>query len=222
MLASPTAKSYALLTGVVNEYLHDGHRAKDPEKGKKDTELLLKALEKDPENSRYVFYLAQSYNGIGDLHEAIKFYEKRATMGGDEEEVFCSLKYAGTLQRYLGFKQEVFMENFYKAFLLRPSRAEPLFEMTKHFIAIGNHLLGYLVAKFALRIPAPFGLLVETWIYDWGILLQLYLCALELEYYSAAYEALKKLLFLPNLPAELREGYEPHLDWLAKKIFAKN
>src|SRR5579883_1454290 len=57
-------KNIDLLKGLEVEYLHDGARGKGgPNTASRDALLLEEALEKDPGNSRYVFYLAQSYRG---------------------------------------------------------------------------------------------------------------------------------------------------------------
>ena len=67
------------------------------EKYKKDAELLLSALtnEEDPnyepDNHRYLFYLAQSYFDCQEWEDAQNWYQKRADAGGWPEEVFYSL-----------------------------------------------------------------------------------------------------------------------------------
>lgn len=74
-----------------------GGRSKDPQKFVRDAEILMRALEQDPGNSRHTFFLAQSwwhaYGMSGDKKQltlAIETYKKRATMGGDPEEVKLS------------------------------------------------------------------------------------------------------------------------------------
>ena len=75
-----------------------GGRSKDSQKFVRDAEILTRALEQDPKNSRHVFFLAQSwwyaYGISGDkkyLVLAMDAYKKRATMScGDPEEVSIS------------------------------------------------------------------------------------------------------------------------------------
>jgi glycosyltransferase involved in cell wall biosynthesis len=209
-LVAAAQKTSAVLQNVINEYLHDGHRSKDEDSYKKDVQMLEAALLQEPQNSRYVFYLAQSYASCGDAPAAMRYYEKRATMGGCEDEVFYSLYRIGLLQRSLKFPQETFQKSFSDAYRFRPSRAEPLFELAGSFIESGNYPLGYLVAKLAASIPLPSidGLLIENWIYEWGALLQFYACALELKKFDEAHEAGQKLLTIKNLPSENRKTVE--------------
>ena len=58
------------------------------EKYTKDAEVLEKALETEPGNVRYQFYLAQSYFDSQQFEKAEQAYRKRVEMGGWPEEVF--------------------------------------------------------------------------------------------------------------------------------------
>jgi glycosyltransferase involved in cell wall biosynthesis len=130
--------------GVTHEYLHaDGAAApvelalvqiKDhctgsnrKDKFRRDILMLTEGLIDEPHNSRYMFYLAQSYRDQGLLHFAEMFYLKRVGMGGWDEEVYVSLLEAGRaavkLSRYAeawGF--------FADATESRPNRAEAWYE----------------------------------------------------------------------------------------------
>ena len=68
-----------------------GDRNKNPDKYKKDAEVLLKGLEEEPNNERYVFYLAQSYMDDRQYENSNKYYLKRFEMGGWPEEQYYSL-----------------------------------------------------------------------------------------------------------------------------------
>lgn len=61
------------------------------EKYSKDAEMLLEALKTEPTNSRYQFYLAQSYFDSQQWDKATEAYYKRVEMGGWEEECYYSL-----------------------------------------------------------------------------------------------------------------------------------
>jgi len=100
-LFCPQAKSFGELPSVINQIFWDGNRSKDPLKYKKDADVLEAALKKEPVNSRYVFYLAQSYRDCGEKQAALKNYQKRVVMGGSHEEVFWSLNEAAKLKDQL-------------------------------------------------------------------------------------------------------------------------
>ena len=60
------------------------------EKYTRDAEQLEEALKKEPENSRYQFYLAQSYFDSQQFEKSREAYQKRTQMGGWEEEIYYS------------------------------------------------------------------------------------------------------------------------------------
>ena len=65
-----------------------GARSQDPQKYARDADLLLAEVERNPEDARSVFYLAQSYFDLGDFANARKWYARRVEMGGWDEEVY--------------------------------------------------------------------------------------------------------------------------------------
>ncbi len=69
----------------------EGARSKDPNKYAKDAELLERELEKEPNNDRYMFYLAQSYRDSGQHDKAKAMYAKRLAVGGWIEEQYICL-----------------------------------------------------------------------------------------------------------------------------------
>ena len=59
-------------------------------KYERDISLLLKGLEENPENCRYLFYLANSYHDSAQYDKAIPIYTKRIQLGGWNEETWYS------------------------------------------------------------------------------------------------------------------------------------
>ncbi len=120
----------------------------------RDLDILLEDLQNDPENSRTVFYLAQTYFCLHDWHNAAKWYEKRATMQGWDEETYVALfTLAQAYQNLKNYDQMIF--NYLEAFSFRPIRAEPLIELAKYYFAIESYNLCYLFARYACTIPMP-------------------------------------------------------------------
>ena len=64
---------------------------KTPAACAEDARLLEEGLLAEPGNSRYRFYLANSYKDCGQKEKAIENYRIRVAMGGWPEEVFISL-----------------------------------------------------------------------------------------------------------------------------------
>jgi glycosyltransferase involved in cell wall biosynthesis len=102
--AATTPWEDKVLEGVTIRTTQNGARSKDPEKYLKDAATLERALVDEPDNSRYVYYLAQCLRD-GELHErAASRYLQRSAMGPglNPEEVYCSLLEAGRCFGRLG------------------------------------------------------------------------------------------------------------------------
>ena len=200
---------------VVGEILHqitidvsltDGRRSQDPEKCRRDAKTLEEALKNDPENSRNVFYLAQLYRIIGEKELALRYYEKRISMPGLEEEIFWSHYSIGCIELELERTCESFIARFSRAYEMNPARAEPLYRLAYYFNSRGMHLLAYWLAKWAMNIPIPqFYAAIEKPIYEYGVLLEYAQSAYYLGKYDEACKFYDKLLQLPDLlPADIR------------------
>ena len=147
----------------------------------RDANLLSEALKTEPDNARYWFYLAQSYRDAGRIEQAASAYARRASMGGWAEEVWqARLQYARCL-RSLG-DESGFIAAALAAYNDRPWRAEPLYDLAKHYRENGKNSTSLLFSDKAMLVPFPNNdiLFVESWIYKWGIKEEFSICA----YYS--------------------------------------
>jgi len=104
----------------------------------RDERLLRKGLEDDPNNARYAFYLANTLRDLGKNEEAIEYYKLRISLGGWNEEVFYSQYQIGLCYERIG--EETLMEKAYlDAWEMRPTRAEPLYDLAKYFRLNGKN-----------------------------------------------------------------------------------
>jgi glycosyltransferase involved in cell wall biosynthesis len=76
-----------LLAGLRTVPRHTGARARDRDTYRRDAEILARALEAEPDNGRYAFYLAQSWRDAGEPEKAVAAYRRRIAMGGWPDEV---------------------------------------------------------------------------------------------------------------------------------------
>jgi tetratricopeptide (TPR) repeat protein len=165
---------------------HDGARSRDPSTYLKDIAVLEAALRDEPGNTRNVFYLAQSYRDAGKLSDARTTYERRATMGGWDEEIWHSLFQVAVLTERLGDTPEKVASAYLRAFAQRPSRAEPLVELARFHRLRAEHAQGYLYAKHASEMTRPADrLFVDEATYAWRALDELAISA----YYVGTGEA---------------------------------
>lgn len=199
----PEAKTSQKLSGITVICTQDGSRSQDPEKFYKDIRILENALAIEPENGRNTFYLAQTYEIVSNFADSMKMYQKRKAMGPPNQEVFWSAYQIGRLQEQMNYPPDAFIQSYCEAYLIRPTRAEPLFHLANHYIRIKNFYLSYLVSKDAALLHlSQDALYVERWIYEWGVLLQFANSAQQIGRREEANKTYRKLLEIPSFPAE--------------------
>lgn len=133
----------------------DSARSSDPDKYRKDAALLADALAREPGNTRYAFYLAQSHRDAGMHDEAIAAYQKRASMGGAAEEVWYSLFQVGQIGEKAGRASDEVIAAYLAAFDNRPTRAEAPCALARHLRMQGRHATAYVFARAAAELPRP-------------------------------------------------------------------
>ena len=74
-LYAPHAQPWQQLPGLAIDVSHDGARARDPSTYLKDAALLEQALKDEPDNTRYAFYLAQSYRDANQYEAALAQFQ---------------------------------------------------------------------------------------------------------------------------------------------------
>jgi glycosyltransferase involved in cell wall biosynthesis len=186
----------------------------DPiEKYSKDAITLEEALKKEPNNTRYQFYLGQSYFDSQQWEKSIEAYTKRAQMGGWPEEIFYSLLRVAIAKAMLNRPWEEIQQAFLESFSSRPSRAEPLYHIARIYRLNNKPALAYLFAKMATSIPYPKDdiLFVVDEIYTFGALDELGSVAFYAGYPVEGYEACKKLITENRVP-------DPHKERVANNL----
>lgn len=187
------------------------------EKYSKDAEVLEKALIDEPDNSRYMFYLGQSYFDSQQWQKSEDAYLRRAQAGGWPEEVYYSLLRVAMCKAMLNKPWPEIQQAFLDAFNYRPSRAEPLYHLSQIYRQKFNMpSLAFLFARAAMDIPFPSSdiLFVPDAIYNWGILDEVSSTAAYAGYPIVGYEATKKLLQNGKIPEDqlkrVRENFESY------------
>lgn len=135
----------------------------------RDLDILLKAHAKDPNNSRTLFYLAQTYTCLNDLENARKYLLLRSQFRGDNlEEDFISHYRLGVIHDALHDWPNA-LQFYFKAHVMRPTRAEPLVWLAYHYLLTKEYALSFLFAQRAVQIPYPKNdiLFIENELYDY-------------------------------------------------------
>jgi tetratricopeptide (TPR) repeat protein len=175
------------------------------EKYKKDAEVLEKALVDEPTNSRYQFYLAQSYFDSQQYDKAETAYIKRAEMGGWAEEVYYSIYRVAIAKALQNKPWPEVQQTFLDAYNYRPTRAEPLYHIAQVYRQKFNMpVLAYMFAKAAMDIPFPEQdiLFVPDIVYNFGILDEISATAFYAGHPMVGYIATEKLLKSGKIPPD--------------------
>jgi Glycosyl transferase family 2 len=121
----------------------------------RNLKLLKAEYAKDTKNSRTVFYLARTLNELGRTFEARHFFLERAKMFGWEEEVFVSKLEAARIS--------MDPTELWECWASRPTRAEPLFWLSRAYIARDEIMKAIQVNQIRSAIPVPADILfVDT------------------------------------------------------------
>jgi hypothetical protein len=203
------------LPGLVVWNYPDGARNANPlEKYAADARVLEAALETEPENGRYVFYLAQSYRDSNQLEKAVKAYERRVALGGWVEESFYAAFQIGVLGERLGWDSGPVAAAYLRAYQLRPERAESLCALATHYRHNAQWALAELFARAAVAIPRPADILfVDDSVYRWRALDELAISTFYVGKKSESLALNQRLLEDPELPAHERPRIEKNMSF---------
>jgi glycosyltransferase involved in cell wall biosynthesis len=219
-IACDVPHSRTSLRGPIVWGYFDSARNVDPKKKyANDARILEEALRDEPDNARYVFYLAQSYRDSGEFDKAIDTYERRASMGGWEEEVYYSLLQVGVLGRRAKRDPSTIVAALLRAYQYRPSRAEALVELAAHHRGTHEWALAELFARAALSVPAPADILfVDASVYEWRVLDELAIATYYTRKYEESAALNRRLLSEGKLPEAQRSRVEENLGFSTKKL----
>lgn len=135
------------------------------DKFQRDALLLEKGLIDEPDNVRYMFYLAQTYHSTGRWKDSIAMYKRRIHAGGWFEEIWYSHYMIAKCHRELGNIPK-FEEWMLKAYAYRKDRAESLYELARYFRETGQHYKAYQYVVMGQKIPmSTDSLFIETDVY---------------------------------------------------------
>lgn len=189
---------------VYNLSLPDGNRSLTAGKYEMDAVLLEKALQREPQNARYVFYLAQSYACSAKWPEAKRNYDKRAQMGGWNQEVYYSIYASGYMQEKMNMDPHGAIDTYAKAYQFRPTRVEPLFRIACIYFNNGHYGLAKIVTKFGIGIPlSPDSMFVEPAVYQFGMRLLYADCCRALDEREEAIREYEIVMKIQSIPPEV-------------------
>ncbi|KDP89134.1 glycosyl transferase [Cupriavidus sp. SK-3] len=190
------------LPGAAIVVSRDGARARAGDTYLRDIAVLEKAIHDEPANTRYRFYLAQSYRDAGKLDESIRVYGERAEMGGWDEEVWFARFQIAVLRERRGDAPAAVREAYLIAYQARPTRAEPLCELARYHRLRNEFALAHLFAQQAAALTRPAdALFVDESVYAWRALDELSVSAYHVGAIEQGRQALARLVAEARFPA---------------------
>jgi glycosyltransferase involved in cell wall biosynthesis len=193
-----------------------GARSQNPQKYARDRDLLLAEVERNPEDFRSVFYLAQSYFDLGDFANARKWYTRRVEMRGpDQEAVYYSMVKIAEAMAQLDAPWPDVQDAYLRAWDFRPTRAEALYAIAHRYRVDRRYRLGYLFAERAAQIPLPKGdiLFVGADVYSWRAIDEQAVCAYWIGKHPEAFTLCRRMLAHPDTPDHERSRITANRDF---------
>lgn len=182
-----------------------GHIADaSPEKLRWHERLLREELEREPDQPRATFYLAQTLRDLGEP-AAIDLYRRRAAMD-NSEEAFCAAYAAASLEPEWPAKQAALMA----AWEMRPARLEPLYDLVHGLNERGQHHAAYRLSETPAEVPSDV-LFVYPSVWDWGMPFERSIAAWWVGRRDEVAALSEALLTNPRLPAHIRQAVQRNL-----------
>ena len=207
VLTCDVSYSSEIMDGVTIIVGTDGARSQDPKKYEKDVVVLEEEIKKEPENTRYMFYLAQTYRDAGMPEKSVEWYRKRIAKGGWPEEVYWSMLQVGLLECGLNKPDGQIMDRFLTAYRNRPHRPEAVMYLSEMYRKQGRFDMAYTLVKSWQASPKPAArdvLFIQDWMEEFGMTFELSISAFFVGQYQEALDACGKLLAMKDLPEDLR------------------
>ena len=186
--------------------------ANRPEKFKRDIRLLKAGLREEPDNARYMFYLANSYRDAGMPQKAADWYKRRVEAGGWDEEVWqAQYRYAACMRDLK--RDNDFVAETIKAINMRPSRAEAVYDLARYYRDNGQNGAAAFFAEQGLQIPPSKDVLfVNDFVYKAGLLEELSIAGFYVEHTrQKGFEATDKLSLMRTPYVQARETARSNL-----------
>ncbi len=119
-----------------------------------DLELLNKELEEKPNQKRYKFFLAQTYQGLKIYDEAIAAYVNHLNECSDSAEICLDKFMIGECYEAKG-DWDLALSWYLEAYQCNPDRVEALRRIATYYRNQSKHDIALIFAKYGSRIPIP-------------------------------------------------------------------
>jgi glycosyltransferase involved in cell wall biosynthesis len=194
------------------------------DKFERDVSLLKQGLIDEPDNSRYMFYLAQSYKNIKDYTNAIKYYKMRIQKGGWEEEVYFSMYEYGRCKKLRGDSFDEFRIDLFNAYKYRKTRLEALSLILDYCVLNKMYDVGYQYGINAIdnKYPDNDILFIDKLVHEFGFWYFLSVCALYVKKPDISLTILKRIIDEKKVPRRFKNNVINLYNTCVKQIYTLN
>ena len=198
----------AQLKAATDSVMKSADVPRDVDPNQRFINLLRPEVTPDSEDVRQVSMLAQVYFNAGDFANARKWFARMIEIGGSDEGTFWAMLRVAQSMEMLGEPWPDVHEAYLRAWEFRPTRAEPLYDIARHYIAEKRCRPGYLYAQRAAEIPLPEDdmTIPHPDIYTWRTTFQQLVCAYHIDKQAEAFTLARRLLARPDIPDGDRQG----------------
>jgi glycosyltransferase involved in cell wall biosynthesis len=222
-----TPQSSGILLKILNIPYPDGSRSSDPNKYKRDALLFETAILDEPNNLRYIYYLAQSYRDYQEYDNAIKYYKKRVEMAPNckSEETYYAQYQLALCKICKNEPFESYSGDLLKAYNIRPTRLEAAHTFVKLCRANNLNYIGYQAFKHILErtnLDTTDTSFLNLDIYKWSMLNELFLVAVSCKLFKEAEMIIQRILDEKQYPEKMLPVLENNITAVRKLIETSN
>ncbi len=202
------AVTEAQLKAAADSVMQSADVPRDVDPHQRFIDLLRPEVTANPADVNSVSMLAQVYFHAGDFANARKWFARMIEIGGSDEGTYWAMHLLAQSMEQLGEPWPDVQDAYLRAWEFRPTRAEPLYEIARHYIAEKRCQLGYLFAVRAAEIPLPEGDMTIPYpdLYAWRTSFQQLVCAYHIDKQAEAFTLSRRLLARPDIPDGDRQG----------------
>jgi glycosyltransferase involved in cell wall biosynthesis len=166
------------------------------DKFERDIKLLEQGLIDEPENHRYMFYLAQSYRDTRNWEKAIHWYTRCANEDKWDEEAWFADYMVGWCMMHRRDDVKDISSHMLNCWMRRPWRAEPIFNLAMLYKDKQQWYQAYQLLKSCATMPYPKEdvLFVTAATYDWQAMDEFTIAAYWIGNHAESLTAAKQIL----------------------------
>ena len=215
MVSPPGMRSYARLKGLTMNV--PGKSVPFSRNIIRNYKLLLEDYKDNPDNSRTIFYLAETCRDLRWLDDAIIYYTLRLKMGGYQEEIYYSMLQLGIIYSWLSDFEKA-KEWLYKAIEKNTNRTEAMYNLALLLQKENRHDLATMYLDRIVKTPPSDDVLfISKNIADYEAEFQLSISCFYSGEYDRALDIGLKLNKRSDLPINIRQQNQKNIVFFRRK-----